>query len=68
MKSFTEKGIDVIKKEAEKNDMIENYHFLKHLINLQSLQKFDTITQFRKDYTTSLSNQIDKMRKRKAKK
>jgi len=66
MKSFSDKGLEIIKKKAEENDSIENYHFLKHLINIQSIQKFETITQFRKDYMDSLNNQISRKKKRKS--
>tara|TARA_Y100000768_G_C23889651_1_gene639444 strand:- start:666 stop:866 length:201 start_codon:yes stop_codon:yes gene_type:complete len=65
MKSFSDKGLEIIKKIAEQDDNIENYHFLKHLINIQSIQNYQTITQYRKDYIDSLNNQISKQRKRK---
>ena len=63
MKSFSDKGLEIIKKKAEENDSIENYHFLKHLINIQSIQKFETINRVSKNIKKTIKLKIAPVKK-----
>ena len=66
MKTFAEKILDIIKKNAEKADNAEAYKFLNFAINLQSLHKYSTLTQFKSKYVSAIENQLQKKLKRKS--
>ena len=58
--NIIDKNLEIMQSQAEKVDRIEHFNFLKHLINLQSMHKYNFITQFKDDYMNTLRTQLKK--------
>jgi|OM-RGC.v1.035322828 hypothetical protein len=58
--NIIDKNLEIMQSQAEKVDRIEHFNFLKHLINLQSMHKYNVITQFEADYMSTLRAQLKK--------
>jgi len=65
--TFYDQSIKAIEKDAKKEDKIEHFHFLHHLINIQGIHDYKTATQYEKVYLKVLDTQLTKYLKREEK-
>lgn len=65
MSSFSEKSLEIIKKNAEADNNEEVYTFLNFAVNLQSLHQYSTLSQFKSKYLDAIENQIQRQQKKK---
>ncbi len=68
LKTFSDKSLEIIKKNSKKDDNDEAYNFLNFAINLQAIQKYNSLSQFKSKYVSAIENQLQKKLKRKSKK
>lgn len=58
--NIIDKNLEIMESQARKKDRMEHFHFLRYLISIQSMHKWDRINQYKDDYMNTLRKQLKK--------